>query len=149
VFAHFMSALYSDGPLYLIDGGEVHRTFLHIKDANTGFKVILDNPARARNQVFNLGNPENNVTIRKFANLMIEIYEELTGRICKCEQINVSGEEFYGEGYEDADRLPPSVSKLRSLGWEPKHDLRATLRDTVLYYLSNPQEFDVTNSETS
>ena len=34
VFPHFMSALLTGGPLRLVDGGHVHRAFLHIADAN-------------------------------------------------------------------------------------------------------------------
>ena len=49
----------------------------------------------------------------------------------------MSGEEFYGAGYEDADRLPPDITKLKSLGWEPKRDLRTTFADAMAYYLEN------------
>ncbi len=149
VFAHFMSALYNGGPLYLIDGGKVHRSFLHIEDANSALQAILDNSDKAHNQIFNVGNPANNITIRELAKLMIHLYEELSGSKSKSEQTTLSGEEFFGQGYEDADRLPPDITKLRSLGWEPKYDLRAALRATMLYYLNNPQEFDMTGSEMS
>jgi UDP-apiose/xylose synthase len=47
----------------------------------------------------------------------------------------VCGEEFYGLGYEDSDRLPPDITKIRSLGWEPRRDLRTTLRDAMEHYL--------------
>jgi UDP-apiose/xylose synthase len=135
VFAHFMSALLTGGRVQLVDGGDAHRTFLHIDDANRAFQAILDNPGATKNQIFNVGNPENNVTIRDLGNMMIELYEELTGEPSQSELVDVSGEEFYGEGYEDSDRLRPDITKIRSLGWEPKHDLRSTLRETMQYYL--------------
>jgi hypothetical protein len=47
----------------------------------------------------------------------------------------MSGEEFYGPGYEDSSRLPPNITKLRSLGWTPQYDVRATFRDAMAYYL--------------
>jgi len=137
VFAHFMSALLTGGPIHLVDGGRVHRAFLHIEDANEAFQTILDNPDRARNEIFNVGNPANNVTIRELAVLMLELYEALTGEKAPCELVEVSGEEFYGAGYEDADRLPPDITKLKSLGWEPKRDLRTTFADAMTYYLEN------------
>lgn len=137
VFAHFMSALLTGGPIHLVDGGRVHRAFLHIDDANEAFQTVLDNPDGARNEIFNVGNPENNVTIRELAVLMLELYEAFTGEVAPCELIEVSGEKFYGPGYEDADRLPPDITKLRSLGWEPKRDLRTTFGDAMAYYLEN------------
>jgi len=52
VFPHFMSALLTGGPIRLVDGGRVHRTFTDIHDANSAFQILLDRriTARDRNQ---------------------------------------------------------------------------------------------------
>ncbi|HEX3233690.1 MAG TPA: NAD-dependent epimerase/dehydratase family protein [Gemmatimonadales bacterium] len=136
VFPHFMSALLERGPIRLVDGGHVHRSFTHIVDANGAFQTLLDHPAATRNQIYNVGNPQNNVTIRQFAVLMCEIYEELTGERCPSEMVEITGEEFYGPGYEDSDRLPPDIRRLLALGWKPRRDLRWTLRDAMSHYLA-------------
>jgi hypothetical protein len=68
---------------------------------------------------------------------MLVIYKELTGEAATSELVYISGEEVYGPGYEDADRLPPDVRALCSLGWWPCYDLVTTLRDAMYYYLSN------------
>jgi UDP-apiose/xylose synthase len=135
VFPHFMSALLTGGPLRLVDGGHVRRAFMHIADANSAFQTILDHPEETRNQIYNVGNPENDLTIRDVATLMMELYEELTGERSCSEVVPISGEEFYGAGYEDSSRLPPDVTKLRSLGWAPRQDVRATFRDAMAFYL--------------
>jgi UDP-apiose/xylose synthase len=135
VFPHFMSALLTGGPIRLVNGGHVHRAFLHIADANEAFQTVLDHPEQARHEIFNVGNPANNVTIREFARLMIETYEALTGAPATSRVEEMSGEEFYGPGYEDGDRLPPSVTKMRALGWKPRRDLRETLTETMRYYI--------------
>lgn len=135
VFPHFLSALLTGGPIRLVDGGHVRRAFLHIDDGSAAFQAILDNPDQSRNQIFNVGNPANNATVREFAYLMIEVYEELTGRAATSPIVEISGEAFYGRGYEDGDRLPPDISKLRCLGWSPAHDLRTTVRDAMRGYL--------------
>ena len=140
VFAHFMSALLGDGPLYVVDGGHVHRTFLHIDDAVAGFQTLLDHPDETRNQIFNMGNPANNITIRDLASMMMDLYAELTGLPSKSRLVEVGGEEFYGEGYEDSDRLPPDISKMRALGWIPRRDVRTTFRDAMAYYLAPEHE---------
>jgi UDP-apiose/xylose synthase len=139
VFPHFISALLTGGPIRLVDGGYVRRAFMHIADANRAFQTILDQPAAARNQIFNIGNPENDVSIRELAHLMMDLYKELTGREPESEVVHISGEDFYGPGYEDSSRLPPDVSKLRALGWAPVHDVRTTFLDAMRYYLSAPR----------
>jgi UDP-apiose/xylose synthase len=135
VFPHFMSALLGDGPLQLVDGGLQNRAFCHIDDATAAFMTILEQPEAARNEIYNVGNPANDTTIRDLALLMRSLYEELTGRESKSTIQVISGTEFYGEGYEDGYRHAPSVAKLQQLGWTPRHDLRATLRSAMAYYL--------------
>ncbi|HEX7940932.1 MAG TPA: NAD-dependent epimerase/dehydratase family protein [Gemmatimonadaceae bacterium] len=135
VFPHFLSALLTGGPIRLVDGGYVHRAFLHIDDGTAAFQTLLDEPDESSNQIFNVGNPANDITVRGLALLMIELYEELTGKAATSPVVDISGEEFYGAGYEDGDRLPPDISRLRSLGWSPKHDLRTTVRDAMRDYL--------------
>ena len=138
VFAHFMSALLGGGPMYVVDGGHVHRAFLHIEDANRALETILERREASRNQIFNVGNPDNDLVIRDLAALMRELYVELTGQPSSSPIVEVSGEEFYGAGYEDADRLPPDITKLRRLGWAPRHGIRETFRHAMAYYLENP-----------
>ena len=135
VFAHFLSALMGNGPMYLVDGGHVHRAFLHIADAMDAMQILLDKPDETRHQIYNVGNPDNNVTIRELAELMIAMYEELTGEQAHSQLCEVSGEVFYGAGYEDSDRMPPDISKISALGWRPRHDLWTTLRDAIGYYV--------------
>jgi UDP-apiose/xylose synthase len=48
--------------------------------------------------------------------------------------VDVSAEEFYGEGYADSDRRMPRIDKaLRLLEWEPRADLRTILTRTLEY----------------
>ena len=136
VFPHFMSALLTGGPIRLVDGGRVHRTFTHIHDANSAFQTLLDRPDDTRSQIYNVGNPMNNTTIRDLAVLMTEIYEGLTGTTVDSELVEIDGEAFYGVGYEDGDRLPPDISKMQALGWNPCRDLRQTITDSMAYYVA-------------
>lgn len=139
VFAHFMSALLTGGPMYLVNGGHVSRTFTSIYDANEAFQAVLENPEAADGEAFNIGNPLNHIPIRELAATMVRIYGELTGTGPLCEIQVQSGEEFYGSGYEDSDRLPPDISKLEALGWAPTRSLEETLRDTMSFYLKGEE----------
>ena len=66
---------------------------------------------------------------------MCEVYAELTGDEPGCRLVDIDGDEFYGSGYQDTTRVVPDIGKLRSLGWEPRYDLRAAVRDAMRYYL--------------
>ncbi len=139
MFSHFMSALLTGGPIRLVDGGMQRRSFTHIADANTAFSTLLDHPG-ARNEVFNIGNPANDTSIRDAVALMLDLYEGLTGERPTNEIVEVSGEEFYGGGYEDSSRVVPDISKLESLGWRPEYDLVTTFRETMQTYLDADPE---------
>ena len=135
VVPHFVSALLTVGPMYLVDGGDARRTFTHIDDATDAFMTVLRAREQSRNEIFNVGNPDNDLSMRELAQLLMVIYEDLTGQPPDTELLEIGGEEFYGEGYDDETRLPPDISKIAQLGWTPKYDLETTLRDTLLHHL--------------
>ena len=138
VFAHFLSACLTGGPIRLVNGGGQHRCFTHIKDASEAFTTILEHPA-GENEIFNVGNPDTNTTMRDLAYLMQDLYEELTGTRPDNEIVEIDGEDFYGKGYEDMDRVPPDVAKLMALGWKPTRDLDTIFREAIQYYLDHPE----------
>lgn len=136
VFAAFMSALLYEHPMYLVNGGTNKRVFTFIEDAIDATELVLENDdERFTNEIVNVGNPTNEVTIREFADLMRDIYRDLSPSDSLPEIEEVSGEEFYGEGYEDSKRRVPAVEKLTDAGWEPKYDLREALEESMAYYI--------------
>ena len=138
VFAQFMSALLTGGPMFMVDGGLQRRSFTHIDDASRGLETILLHPG-AKNQIFNIGNPVNDISIRDMALMMKSVYEEITGMPSVSELVDISGEDFSGPGYEDHTRVPADIAKLRSLGWAPEHSLRDTLVDIMTWYHTNQE----------
>jgi nucleoside-diphosphate-sugar epimerase len=138
VFSHFMSAMFTGGPIYLVDGGGQHRCFTHIQDASEAFTAILENPG-GHNEIFNVGNPDTNITMKGLAELMQGLYTEITGKKSENELIVIDGEEFYGKGYEDMDRVPPNVDKLMGLGWKPTRNLDTIFREAIQYYVDRPE----------
>ena len=67
------------------------------------------------------------------------LYEEITGVKRDNEIIVIDGEEFYGKGYEDMDRVPPNVDKLMALGWKPTRDLNTIFSEAIQYYVDRPE----------
>jgi nucleoside-diphosphate-sugar epimerase len=148
VFAQFMSALLTGGPMFLVDGGRQRRSFTHIDDANRGLETILHHPS-ARNQVFNIGNPANDTSIHDLAILMKDVWKDLTGSPSGCDLVEIDGEKFYGPGYEDHTRVPADITKLRSLGWEPRRTLRETLAEIMGWYLVHRDELMPAEADAS
>ncbi len=138
VFSHFMSAMFTGGPIYLVDGGGQHRCFTHIKDASEAFTAILENEG-GRNEIFNVGNPDTNITMRGLAELMQNIYGDITGTTPDNEIIVIDGEDFYGKGYEDMDRVPPNVDKLMALGWKATRGNDMIFGEAIKYYVDRPE----------
>lgn len=136
VLACFMKSLLYNKPLKLVDGGLSRRCFTFIKDAVDAFVQILENPEISNQQIFNIGNPKNEITIKDLAYLMIELYEQIAprGSFTAGTEI-ISSLEFYGKGYEDSDRRVPDISKIQNmLGWKPETDLRKALQITIEHY---------------
>jgi len=103
VLACFSNNLLRGEPLKLVDGGESQRTFLYIKDAIEAVLLMIENPARANGKIFNVGNPNNEVTVRELAKMMIKVYSKVSGdQPLEEPTIDVSSKEFYGEGYDDS-----------------------------------------------
>jgi len=138
VLACFMTALMENKPLQLVDGGTAYRTITYIGDAVDALVRMLAAPEQSKGQFFNVGNrADGEVTVAELAELMREIYAEITGdaRFLEHPIETVSGEAFYGPGYEDCDRRVPDVSSARErLGWEARTSLRDTLRVTMKYF---------------
>lgn len=138
VFASFMSSLLYDHPMYLVNGGTNKRVFTYIDDAVDAIELILENEDRHfTNEIVNIGARGNETTIRGFAIFMRELYQELSPDGSLPELKEVSGEEFYGEGYEDSERRVPDITKLQEVGWEPKYNLEEALHECITYYIEN------------
>lgn len=138
VFSHFMNGLLYGTDIKLVDGGVNYRAYTYIDDAVDCIVRILDNPEVSNGHIFNIGTPENEVTIKQLADQMVSLFDrefrkpgDPTPKI-----VDVSSEEFYGKGYEDCDRRIPNVDKARNLlGWQSKHDLESVLFHTMKYFV--------------
>jgi nucleoside-diphosphate-sugar epimerase len=139
VFSHFMNAFLYGTPMKLVDGGHNYRAYTYIDDAVDCIVRIIENRGGVCDrQIFNIGTPENEVTIKELANRMCATFDKYFRESGDPypEIAPVSSEEFYGKGYEDCDRRIPDVTKARKLvGWRSKHDLDSILFRTMKYFV--------------
>jgi len=143
VFSYFMEALLDGTPMKLVDGGNQRRCYTYISDAVDCVSRMVENRGGACDrQIFNVGSPENETSIRELAVLMRDIYARHFSDGGKLPEIvDVDAKAFYGEGYEDSDRRIPDIDKARRLlGWSPKTTLPDMLLPTMDYYVRARRE---------
>ena len=144
VFSYFMEALMEGTPMPLVDDGSHRRCYTYIDDAVDCIARIVENPnGVCDRQIFNIGSPDNEVSIKALAEIMREIYAEKFKRpdAPLSDIKSVTNEDFYGTGYDDSDRRIPDITKARALlGWEPRLGVRELLERTMEYYVTQYEE---------
>jgi UDP-apiose/xylose synthase len=140
VFSYFMEALILGTRMVLVDGGTHRRCYTYIDDAIDCIDRIVENPdGVCDGQIFNVGSPGNEISIRSLAETMSRIYQKefRVPSVPLPGIVEVTGEEFYGSGYEDSDRRIPDITKARTLlGWEPAVGITELLTRTMRYYVT-------------
>ena len=141
VFTQFLSNVLYKRPIKLVDGGRQKRSFTYIDDAVEALLTILENrDSRASRRIFNIGNPDNCVSIRELAERTIRIAQEfpvLRESAKGTEIVDVTAGEYYGKYYQDIQvRVPAIEAARRDLGWKPTTDLDTAIRRTIEYYVN-------------
>ena len=140
VLANFSSALVRGEPLKLVNGGVAKRSFTSVFDAVDFMFALFETEKSPFSQAFNIGNPDNEITIAELAWKMRKIYAEIKGISLESvpEPEEVSGVEYYGEGYEDSMRRLPSVEKAeRLLGFKAKTPIDVVLRESLTWFVEH------------
>jgi nucleoside-diphosphate-sugar epimerase len=124
------------GEVTLVAGGEQRRSFTWIGDGTDALMALLRNEGgRADGQIFNVGNPGNNASIRELAEMVVDVMKDIpeyAARAGKARFVSVPAEKYYRNGYDDMKNRVPSIEKMRSLmNWPPKVGLRDAVRMTV------------------
>ena len=140
VFTQFLSNVLYRRPIKLVDGGNQKRSFTYIDDAIECLLTILENKdGRATRRIFNIGNPDNCVSIRDLAERTIRIAQEfpaLRDAAKGTEIVEVSAGEYYGKYYQDIQvRVPAIEAAKRDLGWRPRTDMDTAIRRTIDFYV--------------
>ena len=146
VLANFSTALLRGEPLKLVNGGKAKRCFTSVHDAVDFlfalFAVGAD-PKRCGgilSQAFNVGNPANELSIAELAGKMRSIFAKVRGVDVSTlpEPQVVSGEEYYGAGYDDSMRRLPSVAKADCLlGFKARIPLDVALEESLSWFVKH------------
>ncbi|QJP95779.1 MULTISPECIES: bifunctional UDP-4-amino-4-deoxy-L-arabinose formyltransferase/UDP-glucuronic acid oxidase ArnA [Pseudomonas] len=127
-------------PIRLFDGGEQKRCFTDIADGVEALARIIDNDNDVCNgQIINIGNPENEASIRQLGEELLRQFEAhpLRSNFPPFAGFrDVESKAFYGAGYQDVEHRKPSIANAkRLLNWEPTVEMRETIGNTLDFFL--------------
>lgn len=127
-------------PIRLFDGGEQKRCFTDIADGVEALARIIDNDNDVCNgQIINIGNPDNEASIRQLGEELLRQFEAhpLRHNFPPFAGFrDVESKAFYGAGYQDVEHRKPSIANAkRLLDWTPTVEMRETIGNTLDFFL--------------
>lgn len=142
VVTQFISDILHKQEIVLVNGGHQRRSFTDIDDGiNALIKIIKNTDGRASQQIFNIGNPKNDVSIKELAELLVKLVHTYPAyqTIAKAVKIKIAEEtEHYGIHYQDISRRVPCIKNAETLlGWIPTIGLEDALKKTLDYHLNH------------
>jgi len=142
LFTQFISNVIFKKPIQLVDGGLQSRSFTFIDDGvDCLMRIIRNEGGAATRRIFNVGNPDNNVSVADLADIIIDAfksYPDYREHVAAARIVSVSSQEYFGKYYQDIQTRVPSIKAAKeALGWSPKVDLRTAIRLTLDYHLAH------------
>jgi nucleoside-diphosphate-sugar epimerase len=139
VITQFLGHIVRGEPIKLVDGGQQKRAFTYVDDGIDALLRIIQNPGRiATGKIYNIGNPRNNVSVRRLAEMMLKIaarYPEYAARAKKVKLVKTSAADYYGKGYQDVqNRVPKIDNTCKDLGWRPRVGMRTAVKNIFEAY---------------
>ncbi|MBX3668611.1 MAG: bifunctional UDP-4-keto-pentose/UDP-xylose synthase [Rhodocyclaceae bacterium] len=132
VVTQFLGHIVRGEPIKLVDGGLQKRAFTYIDDGIAALMKIIDNRnGAASGNIYNIGNPANNYSVRELAHMMLDLaaqYPEYRDSAARVEIVETTSGEYYGKGYQDvANRVPKIANTCADLDWAPKTGMQDAL----------------------
>jgi nucleoside-diphosphate-sugar epimerase len=142
LFTQFISNVIFKKPLQLVDGGKQSRSFTFIDDGIDALLRIIENKdGKASRQIFNIGNPKNDVSVADLAKLIIAAFKEFPDyaeHVKSAKVVKVSSGQYFGKYYQDIQKRVPSITNIKKqLGWTPKVNLKTAIKLTLDYHLAH------------
>ena len=139
VITQFLGNMTRGTDLSLVDGGNQRRAFTYIDDGIDALMKIIENKNNiASGKIYNIGNPDNDYSIKELAGIMLEVASEIKEYAFvseKVKTIHVNPDDYYGKGYQDVQSRVPWIDNLKDeLGWRPKIDLKEGIRAIFEFY---------------
>ena len=133
VLTQFFGHIVRGETIQLVDGGHQKRAFTYIDDGISALMKIIENKdGKATGQIYNIGNPVNNYSIRDLADMMLKLaaeYPEYADGAKAVQIVETSSGAYYGTGYQDVQNRVPKIENTKNdLGWAPTVTMADALR---------------------
>ncbi len=140
VITQFIYNILNKKPLKIVDGGMQRRSFTFIDDGvDCILKILQNKDDVASSEIFNIGNPDNEFSIREVAEELINAvrqYPQFAELAESAVLEDVGGTSYYGDGYQDISRRTPNIERAKKLlGWSPKTNFKDALKLILDYHL--------------
>ena len=145
VITQFLGHIVRGENIQLVDGGAQKRAFTYVDDGIDALIKIIENPRGvASGQIYNIGNPKNNFSVRQLAEMMVTMaarYPEYRDSVRHVRLVKTTASKYYGKGYQDVqNRVPKITNTMRDLGWRPRVAMRDALSRIFEAYRSQVAE---------
>ncbi len=139
VITQFLGHIVRGEPIKLVDGGHQKRAFTYIDDGISALmKIIANEGGVASGNIYNIGNPTNNFSVRDLASMMLSMaaeYPEYRDNAAKVEIVETTSGDYYGKGYQDVQNRVPKIDNTRKdLNWAPQVAMQDALRNIFEAY---------------
>jgi UDP-4-amino-4-deoxy-L-arabinose formyltransferase / UDP-glucuronic acid dehydrogenase (UDP-4-keto-hexauronic acid decarboxylating) len=127
-------------PIQLIDGGAQKRCFTDVSDGVEAlFRIVENKDGICDGKIINIGNPDNEASIRGLAEMLLAKFEQHPFRshfppFAGFREVE-SGS-YYGSGYQDVQHRKPSIKNAKKyLDWTPTIPLEHSVEQTLDFFL--------------
>ena len=127
-------------PIQLIDGGNQKRCFTDVADGvECLYRIIENKGGVCDGQIINIGNPDNEVSIRELAEMLVAKFQQHPLRSSFPPFVGfreVESMSYYGAGYQDMQHRKPNIGNAwRLLNWKPTVGLEQSVEQTLDFFL--------------
>jgi len=127
-------------PILLIDGGRQKRCFTDVSDGVECLYRIIENRNNVCNgKIINIGNPDNEVSIKELAEMLLTKFEQhpLRPKFPPFAGFRVvESSSYYGSGYQDVQYRKPSIRNAKKLlDWTPTVNMEKSVEQTLDFFL--------------
>lgn len=123
VFADFVSNIVNQENIVIKSEGKAIRAFCYLADATAGFFMVLFKGKDG--EAYNIGNDKGEISIINLAEKLVNLFPQYKLKVIRKERKNSN----YLES--EISRNCPDISKVRSIGWEPKYSIEEGFKRTV------------------